>query len=187
MSGTLLRTLGGALLALALMATGPVAGAAAAPSMPVPAPPAAVDAASGLAAARWAVQPCGGPVTFTWEHLGGRVNAEARWTSPAGGDPSTFGNCTVAFSYDVHWDWPKFCTVAEHELGHLAGHDHVDDPADVMSPYYVRPTSECARTAMPGTPATPRAKAAGPVGRHVTPRAQARRARDRSARAVSAR
>ncbi|MGZ4278831.1 MAG: hypothetical protein ACXVFK_16915 [Solirubrobacteraceae bacterium] len=109
MSSTPLRTLRGALLALALMAAGPVAGAVAAPSIPVPAPPTAIATASGLAAAHWGRQACGGQVAITWEHLGRANNAESRWSSPAGGDPSTYSACTIAFSLDARWDWPKLC------------------------------------------------------------------------------
>jgi hypothetical protein len=59
-------------------------------------------------------------------------------------DPSTYSDCSITYNLDVDWDWPKLCTVVEHELGHLSGHDHVNDPHDVMSPYYVFPAPECA-------------------------------------------
>ncbi len=188
MSGTPLRTLRGALLALALLAVAPVADATAASSMPLPASPAAVSVATGLATARWGTQPCGGEVTISWAHLGRSVNAESRWSSPAGGDPSTYRNCAIAFSYDASWDWAKFCTVAEHELGHLAGHAHVDDDADVMSPFYFKPTPECARSGMPdGAAVAGAARTTKAKSRAASTRAHARIARDRSARGRSAR
>ena len=62
----------------------------------------------------WGRTACDGQVAITWEHLGARTNAESRWSSPAGGDPSTYMHCTIAYSLDVRWDWPKFC------IGHRA-------------------------------------------------------------------
>lgn len=150
MFSPLSRTLRGALLALALMAAGPVADAVAAPALKVPAPAGVSAAATELGATHWGRQACGDQVAITWEHLGTRTNAESRWASPVGGDPSTYLRCTIAFSLDVRWDWPKFCTVTEHELGHLNGHGHVDDDDDLMSPYYFDATPECRKAPMPG-------------------------------------
>ncbi len=158
MFSPLSRILRGALLALALMALGPVAGAIAAPALKVPAAPAVPAAAGTLAAAHWQRQACGGQVAITWEHLGPRTNAESRWSSPAGGDPSTYMRCAIAFSLDVRWDWPKLCTVTEHELGHLNGLAHVDDESDVMSALYFEATPECRRAPMPGAPAHGKAR-----------------------------
>ena len=153
MLSPLSRTLRGALLALALMALGPVTAAMAAPALKVPTAPSVFAAAGALGAAHWQREACGGQVTITWEHLGARTNAESRWSSAVGADPSTYLRCTIAFSLDVHWDWPKFCTITEHELGHLNGHAHVDDDADLMSPYYFDATPECRRAPLPGAPA----------------------------------
>ena len=69
-------------------------------------------------------------------------------------DPSTYSQCSITYNLDIDWDWPKLCTVIEHELGHLAGHEHVDDPHNVMSPYYVYPTPECT-TGQPGVQPVP--------------------------------
>lgn len=146
------RTLRGALLALALVALGPVTDALAAPALKVPAAAPVTAAAQALGASHWQREACGGQVAITWEHLGSRTNAESRWSAPAGGDPSTYMRCTIAFSLDARWDWPKFCTVTEHELGHLNGRAHVDDDADLMSPYYFDATPECRRAPMPGAP-----------------------------------
>lgn len=33
----------------------------------------------------------------------------------------------------IVWQWPILCAVVVHEFGHLAGRDHNDDPASVMS------------------------------------------------------
>jgi hypothetical protein len=68
-------------------------------------------------------------------------------------DPSTYSDCSISYNLDVDWDWPKLCTVVEHEMGHLSGHDHVNDPHDVMSPYYVYPSPECGAGTAAATPA----------------------------------
>jgi hypothetical protein len=100
--------------------------------------------AHALAVARWATEPCGGQVAMSWTHMGEGINARSQWMSIDVDDASTYSECSITYNLDVDWDWPKLCTVVEHELGHLAGHDHVNDPHDVMSPYYVFPAPECA-------------------------------------------
>jgi hypothetical protein len=139
----LARLLACAALALALVP----ATASAQASLPVPAAEPLMTAAHNLAVARWGIEPCGGQVTVTWAHLGVGINARSQWMSIDVHDPTSFSQCAVAYNLDVSWDWPKLCTVIEHELGHLSGHDHVNDPHDVMSPYYVFPTPECAPAA----------------------------------------
>jgi hypothetical protein len=123
------------------------------PSVPVPAADALMTTAHSLAVTRWGMDPCGGQVSVTWAHMGPGINAQSRWMSTNVDDPSTYSDCSISYNLDVDWDWPKLCTVVEHELGHLAGHDHVDNPHDVMSPYYVYPTAECAAGAAAGAPA----------------------------------
>ncbi len=83
-------------------------------------------------------------------------------------NPATYSQCAISYNLDVDWDWPKLCTVIEHELGHLAGHDHVNDPHDVMSPYYVYPTPECAAGGAPAAAPAPVTTAEAPA---VTPAA----------------
>ena len=91
--------------------------------------------------------------------------------------PSTYLRCTIAFSLDVRWDWPKFCTITEHE----PGPPHRPRPRrrrrDLMSPYYFD--------------AHPSAEGAGARGRHAAAvarraaahsAAQTRRAHDRARR-----
>jgi hypothetical protein len=114
------------------------------PAIPVPAADSLMATAHTLAVARWGTDPCGGQVTMSWNHMGAGINARSQWMSVDVDDPSTFSDCEVTYNLDVDWDWPKLCTVVEHELGHLSGHDHVNDPHDVMSPYYVFPAAECA-------------------------------------------
>ncbi len=112
--------------------------------IPVPAADGLMTTAHSLAVARWGADPCGGQVAMSWTHMGGGINARSQWMSIDVHDPSTYSECSITYNLDVDWDWPKLCTVVEHELGHLSGHDHVDDPHDVMSPYYVFPSPECA-------------------------------------------
>lgn len=152
MASSFSRYLVGALLAIALL---PAAAHAATPTaVPVPANDALTATAHALAVARWGVDPCGGQVTVTWAHMGSGINARSQWMSVDVHDPSTYSQCSITYNLDIDWDWPKLCTVIEHELGHLAGHEHVDDPHNVMSPYYVYPTPECT-TGQPGVQPVP--------------------------------
>jgi hypothetical protein len=114
------------------------------PQVPVPAADALSSAAHGLAVAHWGADPCGGQVTVAWAHMGPGINARSQWMSYDIHNAATYSQCSITYNLDVDWDWPKLCTVIEHELGHLAGHEHVNDPHDVMSPYYVYASPECA-------------------------------------------
>jgi hypothetical protein len=118
------------------------------PQVPVPASDALTTTAHALAVAHWGAEPCAGQVTVTWAHMGAGINARSTWMSYDIHNPATYTQCAISYNLDVDWDWPKLCTVIEHELGHLAGHDHVNDPHDVMSPYYVYPSPECAAGAV---------------------------------------
>lgn len=127
----------------------------------VPAPDALMARAHALGVARWNLEPCNGAVAISWAHLPAGVNARSAWLAEPGAGPETYQACSVTFSYDVWWDWPKLCTVVEHELGHLAGHEHTaTDSLDVMSPHYYFPSPECDTSAP--TIAAP-IKGAGPV------------------------
>lgn len=133
-----------AALALAAVPAAAMADDAEPPPIPVPAADGLMTTAHGLAVARWGMDPCGGQVAMSWQHMGTGINARSQWMSIDTNDPSTFSDCSITYNLDVDWDWPKLCTVVEHELGHLSGHDHVNDPHDVMSPYYVYSAPECA-------------------------------------------
>jgi hypothetical protein len=133
------------------------------PQVPVPASNALTTTAHALAVAHWGVDPCAGQVTVTWAHMGAGINARSTWMSYDIHNPATYSQCAISYNLDVDWDWPKLCTVIEHELGHLAGHDHVDDPHDVMSPYYVYPTPECAAGGGPATAPAPVTTAEAPA------------------------
>jgi hypothetical protein len=121
--------------------------------LPLPADPALMTAAHDLAVAHWGAEPCGGNVTVTWTHLGPGINARSQWMSVDLANALTYSACAVTYNLDVGWDWPKLCTVIEHELGHLSGHQHVPDPADIMSPYYTQPSAECSGAAPGAAPA----------------------------------
>ena len=153
MTSCLPRLLVAALLAIALLPAAALADGNL-PALPVPAADALTSTAHGLAVARWGVDPCGGQVAVTWAHMGAGINARSTWMSVDIHNPATYSQCAISYNLDIDWDWPKLCTVIEHELGHLAGHDHVNDPHDVMSPYYVYPTAECA-AGQPAAAATP--------------------------------
>ena len=84
-------------------------------------------------------EPCSGVVAFQWAHLGDAVNARSQWMIPDGGGPNY--DCSVTWNLDVSWTPAKFCTVTEHEIGHLTGHVHGEDA--IMSSYYIAPSPEC--------------------------------------------
>jgi hypothetical protein len=132
------------LLGAALVPAAARADDAVPPAVPVPAADALMTQAHALAIARWGMDPCGGQVGVTWAHMRAGINARSQWMSTDVHNPGTYTQCSISYNLDVDWDWPKLCTVVEHEFGHLSGHDHVNDPHDVMSPYYIYPTSECA-------------------------------------------
>src|SRR3954447_15997431 len=133
------------------------------PQVPVPASDALTTTAHALAVAHWGVDPCAGQVTVTWAHMGAGINARSTWMSYDIHNPATYSQCAISYNLDVDWDWPKLCTVIEHELGHLAGHDHLDNPHDVMSPYYVYPTPECAAASRPASAPAPVTTAEAPA------------------------
>jgi hypothetical protein len=149
------------------------------PQLPVPATDALMSTAHGLAVSRWGVEACGGQVGVTWAHMGAGINARSQWMSTDVHNPATYSQCSITYNLDVDWDWPKLCTVIEHELGHLSGHEHVNDPHDVMSPYYVYPSPECAggqaaASAAPA-PATTAEAPAAPAARKATKKKAAKR------------
>jgi hypothetical protein len=149
------------------------------PQVPVPASDALTTTAHALAVAHWGVDPCAGQVTVTWAHMGAGINARSTWMSYDIHNAATYSQCAISYNLDVDWDWPKLCTVIEHELGHLAGHDHVDNPHDVMSPYYVYPTPECAAASAPASAPAPvttaEAPAVAPAASKATTKKKAKR------------
>src|SRR4051812_24480905 len=106
---------------------------------------AAEQLAVQIAKTAWNTDPCGGQYTIEWGALDDNVNAQSSWTNPqsAYDNPELNGDCKVTFNPGAEFDWPKFCTVMVHELGHLAGKPHAADPRDVMAAYYTIPLQAC--------------------------------------------
>lgn len=102
-----------------------------------------------IAVEHWNVSPCRGNVSVSWAPLDPTVNASSNWWNPveAYGNAGANSRCTITFNRVQKFDWPMFCTVMVHEIGHLNGHQHVTDEASVMYPVYVKPIPECAGTA----------------------------------------
>jgi hypothetical protein len=115
----------------------------------------------------WGMTPCGGRVSIAWGALDPSLNAQSSWVNPVDdfAQPSLNSDCQITLSTGTWWDWPKLCTVVVHEIGHLTGHDHVADPADIMYFAYVQPAPECAATPEPvetGPPTPPTPPPAAP-------------------------
>src|SRR4051794_12365473 len=119
-----------------------------------------MQSAQQLAKQHWGTDPCGGNVEIVWSGLASDINAQSSWTNPTSAydNPTQNGDCKITFNPGAEYDWPKFCTVAVHEYGHLAGRPHVNSDDDVMSPYYIKPVAECKE------PATSAPSAAAPLG-----------------------
>jgi hypothetical protein len=174
------RLLAAALTALVLLAALACAGTARADDAPVTAPAArwpvggtGIRTAMSLGAEHWGFSPCRGKVAVAWAPLSAGINAESSWSNDVDPflQPSRNGDCEITLSLRDDWDWPKLCSVVVHEVGHLAGHDHVDDPDDVMYPIYVRAVPECLTTPEPAEVAQPVARpAVPPKASAATPR-----------------
>jgi Matrixin len=117
----------------------------------------AVDTAKAIAARQWGAPACHGTVTLAWTPAASNVNATSTWSNPVDfyARPQDNEACRIDLNPQAFYDWPKFCTVLVHELGHLSGHRHATDPADVMYPYYLRPLTACAATPDPTATAAP--------------------------------
>ena len=127
-----------------------------------------VQTALQVAEQHWGTAPCAGAVTVQWTaDPDGLLNATSTWSNPVDlwSAPERDTNCVVALNPNASWDWPKLCTVVAHEVGHLLGHQHVDDPTDLMNAIYTVPLSACAAIAEPEgvLTASVRAAAAQPV------------------------
>ncbi|MDX6686630.1 MAG: Matrixin, partial [Baekduia sp.] len=170
-----------ALLALAGSATAALAyDGATPPATRWPVGGTALRAAMSLGAEHWGASPCRGRISVAWGALGREQNAESSWANDVDPylQPSRNTDCAITLSTGASWDWAMLCTVVVHEMGHLAGHDHVDDPDDVMYYAYTRPVAECAATPEPvqttadATTATAPVSAPGRARRATTPAAR---------------
>lgn len=153
------------LLALALLLPNAASAAAASPATRWPAGGSTLRAALSMGSEHWGMTPCRGRVTMSWDALGAATNAQSSWANDVDPylQPSFNSDCEIALSLQVDWDWQKLCTVVVHEVGHLTGHDHVDDIDDVMYATYVEPVTECLTTPAPVETGAPPAVAKQPT------------------------
>lgn len=110
------------------------AGPAAAASFPTDS--AEFASALNVATQHWGGMPCGGQVSFGWRDEDPAVNATAYWSTG-------FTNCEIVFNRAAGMSYAKFCTVLTHELGHLHGRGHSENPDDLMSPYFSSSLPAC--------------------------------------------
>lgn len=148
-----LGTAASAVVACALSAP---AGAASTSARSIAARPAVTTAAMDVARDVWSRSPCGGAVRIGWAALPPQTNALSSWLSVPGEPATTFEDCSITFNSALAWDGPFFCTIMVHEVGHLLGHDHVGDPASIMSAINDAPIRACASVRIAPRKASPK-------------------------------
>lgn len=158
----LLRVLIAALFAGLAFAASP-ASAATATAQQLAADGSAWQKAYETAVAYWGRTPCSGDVEAQWTGMDRHLNALASWSAFPDAPPSAFSDCDVAFNADLAWDYATFCSVVVHEVGHLLGHAHSDEPGHIMSHVTTTVVPACG-----AAPATHRA--ASPTGRTASKR-----------------
>lgn len=136
---------------------------------------ATVQAAEAISRGYWQTTPCAGQASLVWMRLGDVTNATSTWTNPVGqyDAPEKNASCQITFNSALAWNWTRFCSILVHEYGHLTGHAHIDDAADVMYAYYETPVARC-KAAVPSASAVPvTAAIAEPVAALPVPEAAA--------------
>lgn len=97
------------------------------------------DVAIQVAVAKWGL-PCGGDVTYQWGPLDPPLAGLARWWWWKDGDPpDLWFDCTVTIDQTRarHWrdeDFVTYCGFFVHEVGHLRGQPHSENPRSIMAP-----------------------------------------------------
>ena len=106
---------------------------------------AAMEQARAIAVAHWGANPCGGAYTLAWSPLDMGTNATASWRNPTDAWNNAGANfdCRIDINPQADFDFPKLCTVLTHEIGHLLGRQHDDNPDQLMSAYYTKPLPAC--------------------------------------------
>lgn len=113
------------------------------------------NAAIAASEAHWGSMPCGGAVTYSWTDLPEGIVGYASWMqdSSAPQDASRFSDCRLDLAVSADLGPALFCTVMAHEIGHLHGHEHVDDPSNLMAPRLGKPLPGCKAAMAPLRPA----------------------------------
>jgi hypothetical protein len=173
-----------------------VAAAATDPATRWPAGGPAIATARAIADDHWGFPACSGAVTVRWGPLAPGLLGRSTWSNPLAvyGQPSRNTDCVITLSSTYDWDWTTLCSIVVHEMGHLTGHQHSDDPHDIMAAIYGGPLPACLTAPEPpeGGPADPAPAAAAAVAAPptaavpsrpvVTPRPAARPAKARAAK-----
>jgi hypothetical protein len=128
--------------------------AAVAPDQQFPIGGPAIAKAKEVATGVWGRDACGGNVQMVWTAMEAGTNATASWRNPSDAWNNAGENfdCKIDINTQATYDFPKFCTVLVHELGHLNGQQHVAQPGQLMSAYYTDPIAQCV-AADPNPPA----------------------------------
>jgi hypothetical protein len=163
----------------------PAASASAAEPYPIGSP--SWNAAVEASVAHWNATPCGGEIEYLWSALPDGVMGYASWyrAGDAPEDASQFTSCRVELNPEMDLGPELFCTTVAHELGHLLGHDHVENPDDLMAEAIGEPLPECVTAMAPFAPVAETAPA--PAATRTAKPAKAKRAAKRAKKAKAKR
>lgn len=112
-------------------------------------------AAIEASVAQWGALPCGGAIEYGSTALPAGVVGSASWmrSGQAPLDPSRFTACRIDLSTEMDLGPEQFCTTLAHEMGHLHGYGHVDDPTNLMAATIGAPPPACVAAMAPLLPA----------------------------------